>query len=114
MSEKNKVEAKIKGRYYTITANEPEEYIYKICAYVDRKISEVLRMNPCLSTDMAAVLTAINITDEFYKAHASEDNLRKQILQYDEEAGKYEKHIKQLEEKLAQKEAELAKFLEQF
>ena len=37
MSDRNKVEVKIRGRFFTITANEPEEYIYKICSYVDRK-----------------------------------------------------------------------------
>ena len=35
MSERNKVEVKIRGRFFTITANEPEEYIYKICSYVE-------------------------------------------------------------------------------
>ena len=114
MSEKNRAEVKIKGRFYTITANEPEEYIYKICAYVDRKINEITQMNSRLSTEMAAVLTAINISDDYYKAHMSEDNLRKQILKYDEEAGKYEKRIKELEQQLEEKDAELKKFLEQF
>ena len=30
MNEKTTIEAKILGKYYTITADEPEEYIYKI------------------------------------------------------------------------------------
>lgn len=78
-------------------------------------------MNSRLSTDMAALLTAINISDEYYKSHVAEDNLREQILKYDEEAGRYEKQIKELEaqvtqlkEQLSQKEEELTKFLEQF
>ena len=121
MSERNRVEVKIRGRFFTITANEPEEYIYKICSYVDRKMNDILQMNSRLSTDMAALLTAINISDEFYKAHISEDNLRAQILKYDEEADKYEKQIKELEaqvgtlqEQLKAKEEELTKFLEEF
>lgn len=121
MTQKNKVEVKIKGRFYNITANEPEEYIYKICSYVDRKMSQVAQMNSRLSTDMVAVLTAINICDEYYKSHVSEDNLRDQILKYDEEADKYEKRIKELEnelteikEQLKSKEEELTKFIEQF
>ena len=121
MSDRNKVEVKIRGRFFTITANEPEEYIYKICSYVDRKMDEILQMNSRLSTDMAALLTAINISDEYYKSHVAEDNLREQILMYDEEAGRYEKQIKELEaqvtqlkEQLSQKEEELTKFLEQF
>ena len=80
-----------------------------------------MQMNPRLSTDTAALLTAINISDEAYKSHVAEDNMRGQILKYDEEADKYEKRIKELEEQLkkaqeqlAQKEEELTKFLEQF
>lgn len=118
MTERNKVEVKINGRYYTITADEPGEYIYKICSYVDRKISDIVQMNPRLSTDMAAVLTAINISDELYKAHVSEDNLRQQILKYDEEADKYEKRIKELESsaeelkrQVAQKDEEIAELI---
>ena len=121
MSQKNKVEVKIKGRFYTITAGEPEEYIYKICSDVDKKMGEITQINPRLSTDMAAVLTAINISDEFNKAKASEENLRKQILSYDDEADRYEKRIKELEfeleeakEQLKQKNEELANFLKQF
>lgn len=120
MTQKNKVEVRIKGRFYNITANEPEEYIYKICSEVDRKMSQIAQMNSRLSTDMVAVLTAINICDEYCKAHSSEDNLRAQILKYDEEADKYEKRIRELEaevaslkEQVASKEDELAKIVEQ-
>ncbi|MBE7026620.1 MAG: cell division protein ZapA [Ruminococcaceae bacterium] len=114
MSEKNKVEVKIRGRFYTITANEPEEYIYKICTYVDKKMNEITQMNSRLSTEMASVLTAINVADDFYKVQSSEDNLRKQILKYDEEADGYERRIKELENQLAEKDEQLKTFLEQF
>ena len=114
MSEKNKAEVKIRGRFYTITANEPQEYIYKICAYVDKKMGEITQMNSRLSTEMASVLTAINVADDFYKVQNSEDNLRKQILKYDEEVALYERRIKELESQLAQKDEQLKTFLEQF
>ena len=121
MSQKNKVEAKIRGRFYNITASEPEEYIYKICTEVDKKMNQVAQMNSRLNTDMIAVLAAINICDDYYKAHMSEENLRTQILKYDEEADKYEKRIKELEgemekikQELKSKDEELTKFIEQF
>ncbi len=114
MGEKNKAEVKIRGRFYTITANEPEEYIYKICSYVDRKMNEITQMNSRLSTEMASVLTAINVADDFYKAQDSENNLRKQILKYDDEAAKYERRIRELESQLAEKDEELKRILEQF
>ena len=121
MSERNKLEVKIQGRQYTIVANEPDEYIYKIASYVDKKISEVCEMNARLSTDMASVLAAINIADENFKAQQSEDNLRRQVLEYVDEAKKADERYRALELenrelalKLKEKEDELSKFMKQF
>lgn len=104
MAERTRIEVKIRGKYYTIIADEPEEYIYKICAHVDRKVSEICNMNPRLGTEMSSILTAINMADELYKTGISEDNLRKQILEYGREVSELEAKVRQLEEKL--KEAE--------
>ena len=121
MSGKNKVEVKIQGRQYTIVASEPDEYIYKIASYVDKKINEVSDMNSRLSMDMAAVLSAINIADEYYKSQKTEDSLRRQLLDYVEEARRSDEKIKMLEfevseikAKLKGKETELAEFIKNF
>lgn len=126
-AERNRLEVKIQGRFYTIVANETEEYIYKICSYVDKKLSEVSKMNPRLSTDMAAVLTSINLSDELYRTQSAEDNLRKQVLSYsddvkkaDERAASLEKQVQalqkrvhELEDKLQDKQNELEDILKQ-
>lgn len=106
MGEKVKMEVKIRGKYYTVVADEAEEYIYKICSYVDKKVTEIADMNPRLGTEMASILTAINTADELYKKMESEDNLRNQILEYGKEITKLERRIKELEEKLGEKSAE--------
>ncbi len=80
MSDRNKVEVKIRGRFFTITANEPEGIFIKYARMLTEKMDEILQMNSRLSTDMAALLTAINISDEYYKSHVAEDNLREQIF----------------------------------
>ena len=102
MAEKNKVEVKIQGKQYTIVAPEANDYIYRIASYVDKKITEVSSMNSKLSMDMAAVLAAINVTDELFKSSGTEDNLRKQILEYVDEAKKYSERIKSLEFEIAE------------
>jgi len=121
MSGKNKVEVKIQGRQYTIVANEPYEYICKIAAHVDKKISEISDMNSRLSMDMMTVLSAINIADEYHKSQITEDNLRRQLLDYVDEARRSDEKIKMLEfevselkAKLKQKEDELAEFIKNF
>lgn len=102
MGEKIKMEVKIRGRYYTIVADEPEEYVYKICSYVDREVSRIANMNPRLGTEMSSILTAINASDEYFKAIAREDNLRKQILEYEKENRELEEKKRRLENELAE------------
>ncbi len=107
MSEKNKLEVRIQGRVYTVVAEEPEEYIYKICAYLDKKISDVSEYNPRLSADMAAVLTALNLADLHFKAQNAEDELRRQIVAYDAKLEEAEQQKKRLQAQIEVLKAEL-------
>ncbi|NTV88776.1 MAG: cell division protein ZapA [Clostridiales bacterium] len=121
MSLKNKVEVKIAGKDYTIVGTESEEYIQRVGLYVDRKMIEIMRGNNKLSTSMAAVLTAMNVADDFFKAHESEVLLKRELkkLHEDFEQLREEKarlteensHLKagssSLQLELAKREAEL-------
>ncbi len=72
MAEKNKITVIIAGREYYRVGEESQEYMQKVALYVARKIGEILRKNNRLSTAMAAMLTAINLADEFIRATDSE------------------------------------------
>lgn len=100
MNEKTTIEAKILGKYYTITADEPEEYIYKICSKVDKMVSDILSKNPRKGAEMSAILTAINVTDDLMKAEKRIDNLQRQIMQYNKEIAALEGKIRELSNKL--------------
>jgi len=52
MAEKNKVEVRIAGKDYTLVGCESEEYIQKVALYIDKKMTEIMRMNNKLSTSM--------------------------------------------------------------
>ncbi len=107
MSERNKIEVRIRGRQYTISAEEPEEYIYKICAYLDKKLGEITEYNPRLSMDMAAVLTALNLADLHFKAQKTEDELRRQVVAYDARLEEAEQERKRLQAQVDVLKAEL-------
>jgi len=79
MEVKNKVNVRIAGKDYTLVGVESEEYIQKIGLYIDRKMNEIMKINPRLSTSMAAVLTAINIADDYYKTYETEKKLQKDL-----------------------------------
>lgn len=85
MTSKNKVVVRIAGNDYTLIGVESEEYIQKVGLYIDRKMNEILIRNSRLSTSFAAVLTALNVADDFFKSRESEITLRKENEKFREE-----------------------------
>ena len=76
---KNKVEVRIAGKDYTLVGTESDEYIQKVALYIDKKMNEIMKNNSRLSTSMAAVLTAVNVADEFFKVYESENRLKEEL-----------------------------------
>ena len=87
----NRVVINICGEDYTFVAEESAAYMEKVGAYVSGKMQEVLDGR----TD-AAVLTAVNITDELFKAQSASEQLRGQIKGYLDEAGKAQNQVSEL------------------
>ena len=89
MGEKKKVAVRILGKEYIIACTEDEEYIQKLAYYVDRKLNQITNANSLLSSDMAAILTAVNVADELLKAMEVIDKLKKKIPAQDLELLRY-------------------------
>ena len=53
-----------------------------ICRNRSRPNKEIKKENPQLTNTMAAMLAAINLSDEYIKLVDSMDNLRKQVAEY--------------------------------
>ena len=79
MTQKNKVQVRIAGKDYALVGTETDEYIQKIALYIDKKMNEIMKHNNKLSTSMAAVLTAVNIADDFFRSSSNEDKLKAQL-----------------------------------
>ena len=122
MPEKTRVDVLIAGKTFSISGYESDEYIQRVGLYVDRKMNDVLKSNNTLSTSIAAVLTALNVADDYFKAHENELNFKKEIVTSKleierllEENNALEEKNKELIEKnnnilieIAKREAELA------
>lgn len=78
MTSRNKVVIRISGKDYTLVGTETDEYIQKVGLYIDKKMNEILTRNSSFSTSLAAVLTAINVADDFFKSCESEGILREE------------------------------------
>ena len=83
-----KTTVRILGKDYALTGDEPEEYIHKIAFYADKKMREISRRNPRLSTALAAVLSVINVIDELFKTEEYIEELKKQLIEKDAEVDK--------------------------
>ncbi len=76
MSEnKIKTTVRIGGVDYSMSGLESEEYMHRVAILVDRKISDIERAHPALSTSQAAVLAAINLADEVLKLREENEAL---------------------------------------
>ncbi len=78
---KNKIVVKIAGNEYNLCGGESVEYMQRVALYVDRKTMEIMRANHTLSTSMASVLTAVNVTDEMFKRTEQNETLQKELEQ---------------------------------
>lgn len=121
--EKNKVKVIIGGTEYTLVTPEQAEYVQRVAILVDKKISEITEYNPHLSTAMSAMLTAINLSDDYLKLESASDNLRNQVAEYSKnehtaksqldektkQLGELEQKVQELEREVQDLKIELAK-----
>jgi cell division protein ZapA len=69
MSDPKIVHVEIQGQRYPIRTTLEPRYVQELASYVDRKMGLAASASP--SSDMLglAVLTALNIADEFFRVH---------------------------------------------
>ena len=81
----NRVTMGICGQDYTLVADENASYMEKVGAMVDKKMHELMDTAHVSRSD-AAVLAAINLADELLKNQEANENLRRQLKTYLDEA----------------------------
>lgn len=77
--EKIRLTVRIAGKDYAMTSYDSEEYIRRVAIYVDRRIQEA-GIATRLPTQDLAVLTALNVADEMFKAQDENTRLRRELL----------------------------------
>jgi cell division protein ZapA len=68
MSESRVVNVEIHGQQYPIRSVLEPEYVVRLAAHVDEKMRLAAKESPAGDTLKVAVLAAINIADEFFRA----------------------------------------------
>lgn len=87
MSSKNKTQVIIAGRIYTLSGYESEEYLQRVAAYLNAKISESRSADGYgrMSPEMREILLDLNIADDYFKMRARIEELEQELSGKDRE-----------------------------
>ncbi len=72
---KNRITVTIYDQHYTIIGEEEPSHIRHVAGLVDMRIREVSKYNAGLDTSRKAVLTAVNIMDDYVKLQEKYEDL---------------------------------------
>ena len=89
--ENNKVKVKIYGQEYVIAGEKTKEEIMQVAAHVDMKMQEVTQAAKTAGVvpSNIAVLSAINITSEYFQVLEEMDELKRMNMQLEKDAQHY-------------------------
>jgi cell division protein ZapA len=72
-------DVKILGQRYKVRSDEGEEYINDLARYVNDQIGEVQKTTKTVATHNLAILAAMNIADNLFKAEERETQIKKEV-----------------------------------
>lgn len=97
----NRIKIYLAGKEYTIQTDESVSYVKKLAEALDLKIEDFMSQNDTISVTSASMLVALGLMDDCVKASSDKDNLRKQVIDYLEEATKSRTEIMELKKEIA-------------
>jgi cell division protein ZapA len=84
MEDKTKTVVRICGSDYTLVGSESEEYMQKVSLYVDKKM-RAFATNPHLNNVQVAVLSAINMSDDYHKMKDLQEETALELKKFKED-----------------------------
>ncbi len=106
----NKVKVKIYNREYTLQTDESPDYTLKLANQLDTQLTEMISSRMAASVVDAAILIALSALDEAQKVNDNIDNIRTQIKDYVDDAGKARLKCDELSKKNRELEEKLDKY----
>jgi len=86
---KSSVKVSIVGEEYTIRSDAPPEHTRAVAAYVDAAIRSVMNAGAVVETHKAAILAALQITDELFRSGAASAELAGELQELGSEAKRW-------------------------
>ena len=102
MSAKNTVTVVIGGKVTKLSGYESEEYLQRVAAYLNHKMSELGELKGWnrMTAEMKNTLLALNIADDYFKA-------RNQAEVFDEDLQNKDKELYELKQQIVELQMEL-------
>ena len=87
MASKNVTQVLIGGKIYTLSGYESEDYLQRVAAYLNGKISEIKTLDGYnrFSPEMRGLLLNLNTADDYFKLKKQADELSDQVAHKDKE-----------------------------
>lgn len=77
--DKTRIQVEIFNQTYTIVGNEREAHVRLVCGLVDEKMRELKHNNEHLDTSRLAVLTAVNVMNDYLKLQEDYAKLQRMV-----------------------------------
>ena len=77
--EKTRTRVMVAGQEFRLAGDGSEDYIRDLADYLNKKIEEIQRANPSVSTGNCVILAALQITDELKQLRVDYDALDSRI-----------------------------------
>ncbi len=84
----NKVRVTICGKEYALQTDESPSYVIGLAKRLDKQITDLVNSGDNISIQAAAIIAALSALDEANKSNESIDNIRTQIKDYVDDAGR--------------------------
>ncbi|MEG1996751.1 MAG: cell division protein ZapA [Oscillospiraceae bacterium] len=104
----NRVKIAICGKEYVINTEESASYLKDLANTLDTKINEYVNQNDVITVPTATLLVALDLLDANVKDSSDKDNIRRQLLEYLEEATSARTEIMELKREIESLKAKLA------
>ncbi len=102
MAAKNVTQVLIGGRIYTLSGFESEDYLQRVAAYLNNKITEVSSVSSYqrMTPDTRNLMVNLNLADDYFHLKRQADQLNDQVAQKDRELYEIKHELIQTQMKL--------------
>jgi cell division protein ZapA len=80
VSRKHSVKVTIAGEEYTLRTDAPAEHTHAVAAHVDEVIRGILHGGALIESHRAAILAALQITDQLFRERASREETAERLV----------------------------------